>query len=615
MNKRIILIMFLLTLTIGMCITPAFAMIYRGEYDGGCEIDPVKIYHDGNDKVFSGYANESQFQFSVNVVWENIPQNGKWVTVEMQEKSDFGITFSSTTFNLTKTGVNKSVLVTVPILGLEPKDKYHIHLQPETTAQDPSNPHVAGTESTNLWFEILEEPIPPPPPQQYSLTITVQGNGSTNPAVGVYLYEDGQIATTTAISDFGSYFDGWLLDANFVSNTTNPISIEMCDPQEPCSNHTLIAVFNLIPLPQKYELVISATTCDGSQLPLGCITDPIMGTYLYEAGQIATTTAIASNGWFFDRWLLDGISKTQNPISIEMCDPTIPCSNHTLTAIFNPIPIPPTYYTLTVTTIACDGTPNGYGTATHLGVHSFLEGTIVHVTATANEGWFLQNWNYDGHLIDASTTVTVTMNKNHALQAIFNPIPPPPPKYYTLTITMSACDGTPSGYGTTEPIGIHTYLEGTEVTVTATASQGWFLQNWVYDGNSASNSVTYKVVMDSNHNLEAIFNPNPLPPETNTVTVYVSFCGDVMQDTRAYTTITYTGTAPTTITVKVNKAVYEEVLQYFGTDTFTAPYRNTVYSIFWYDSIYGRRWTTHEHSLTIRIIEVDVPSIKVVLTT
>ncbi|MEM3597140.1 MAG: NosD domain-containing protein [Candidatus Bathyarchaeia archaeon] len=71
---------------------------------------------------------------------------------------------------------------------------------------------------------------------------------------------------------------------------------------------------------QTYKLTITAT--------VGGTTDPPPGTYTYAAGTQLNVTAIPDTGYSFDYWLLNGESKTENPITITMDN------NYTLEAKF-----------------------------------------------------------------------------------------------------------------------------------------------------------------------------------------------------------------------------------------------------------------------------------------
>jgi hypothetical protein len=81
-----------------------------------------------------------------------------------------------------------------------------------------------------------------------------------------------------------------------------------------------------------YTLTISSTS--------GGTTNPATGSYSYVAGTNITVTASPSVGYKFSSWLLDGASKTDNPINVTMD------ANHTLQAIFQDI-TPPTIVAVT----------------------------------------------------------------------------------------------------------------------------------------------------------------------------------------------------------------------------------------------------------------------------
>jgi hypothetical protein len=57
-------------------------------------------------------------------------------------------------------------------------------------------------------------------------------------------------------------------------------------------------------------------------------TNPLPGTYNYTGGSSHNVTAIPNSGYSFNYWLLDGIEKTENPITIVID------ANHTLKAFF-----------------------------------------------------------------------------------------------------------------------------------------------------------------------------------------------------------------------------------------------------------------------------------------
>ena len=79
-----------------------------------------------------------------------------------------------------------------------------------------------------------------PAPTQYTLTIGVVGNGTTDPVPGVHTYGEGVDVDVDAIPDADWMLDHWLLDAVDVGDA-DPYTVTMN------ANHSLISVFVEIP--------------------------------------------------------------------------------------------------------------------------------------------------------------------------------------------------------------------------------------------------------------------------------------------------------------------------------------------------------------------------------
>ena len=85
---------------------------------------------------------------------------------------------------------------------------------------------------------------------------------------------------------------------------------------------------------------------------------------------------------------------------------------------FNNIPAPPLEYTLTITCTVGGTTDPAPGT------YTYPEGTAVIVNAIPDVGYYFDHWELNG--VDYTfKTITVTMNKNYTLHAIFTTVPPP----------------------------------------------------------------------------------------------------------------------------------------------------------------------------------------------
>jgi uncharacterized protein YneR len=151
-------------------------------------------------------------------------------------------------------------------------------------------------------------------------------------------------------------------------------------------------------------------------------------------------------------------------------------------------------YSLTVNTVgsgSVDLDPTG-------GVYD--EGTEVTLTANPDSGWEFSGWSDD--LSGTTNPESITMNSDKTVTATFTKIPK---KNTVLTVIVM-------GSGSTTPSqGIHSYEEGTEVNVTATADAGWMFDHWILDSVNVGSDNPYTVIMDSDHSLTAVFS-DVMPP-------------------------------------------------------------------------------------------------------
>jgi hypothetical protein len=139
------------------------------------------------------------------------------------------------------------------------------------------------------------------------------------------------------------------------------------------------------------------------------------------------------------------------------------------------------------------------GGTTSIDTETYEEGTSVTITAAANAGYRFVNWTEDGEEVSTSESYTFTVTANRTLVANFEEIPP-----NTYTITASA---NPAVGGTTS-IGTETYEEGTSVTITAAANEGYSFVNWTEDGEEVSTSESYTFTVNANRTLVANFEEN-----------------------------------------------------------------------------------------------------------
>lgn len=142
----------------------------------------------------------------------------------------------------------------------------------------------------------------------------------------------------------------------------------------------------------------------------------VSGGGTYDSGTVINLTATASSGYSFSQWS-DG--NTSNPRSVTVS------SDETYTAVFEVVSTPSIQYTIsTAVSPAGSGSVSGGGT--------YDEGTVVSLSATANNGYVFTNWS------DNSTQNprSITVSQNATYTAVFtaesvNPDPPTPPAGWT----------------------------------------------------------------------------------------------------------------------------------------------------------------------------------------
>lgn len=133
---------------------------------------------------------------------------------------------------------------------------------------------------------------------------------------------------------------------------------------------------------------------------------------------------------------------------------------------------------------------------------SFLEGTVVTLTAAADGGSTFDGWTGGG--CSGTGSCVVTMNSNQSVGATFSA------DNFTLTVNT---DGTGSGSVTKSP-DASSYPSGTNVTLTATADAGSTFTGW--SGGGCSGTGTCVVAMNSDQTVTATFTLNSYTLTVNT---------------------------------------------------------------------------------------------------
>jgi hypothetical protein len=145
----------------------------------------------------------------------------------------------------------------------------------------------------------------------------------------------------------------------------------------------------------------------------------------------------------------------------------------TLTAVYEAAP--PITHNLTI-----EATPGGT-TNPAPGTRSYPEGSTVTVTAIPGTGYMLDHWELDGTNVGAVNPITIIMDKDHTLRAIFSAMPPG-----TGILEVHAYANTTEVAANVEVVGIGTYT--TPFTMNLTA--GTYTLNAKYNTQTQTKTTT-----------------------------------------------------------------------------------------------------------------------------
>ena len=139
--------------------------------------------------------------------------------------------------------------------------------------------------------------------------------------------------------------------------------------------------------------------------------------------------------------------------------------------------------------VSVDVNPENAGTVEGTGEYAI--GEYVTLTATANEGYLFNSWTLDGEIVSTEPSYSFTVTEPVSLTANFDIL-------YSVSVDVNMEEaGVVTGEGE--------YLSGTEVTLTATANEGYIFKNWTLDGEIVSTEPSYTFTVTESVNLTANF--------------------------------------------------------------------------------------------------------------
>ena len=267
--------------------------------------------------------------------------------------------------------------------------------------------------------------------------------------------------TLEAIPNIGYKFVNWTENGEMVSTDAEYMFKLTCDKE-------FVANFSLL----DYDVMLSV-----NNEAAGSVT----GAGNYNHGDNVTLTATPNEGYDFVNWTENGeVISTDAEYSFTIT------SDKNLVANF----------TLLDYDVIVSVNPESAGSVT--GAGNYHHGEEVTLTVTPNEGYAFVNWTESGEVVstDAEYSFTITSDKN--LVANFSLL-----DYDVILSVNKEAAGSVTGAGN--------YHHGEEVTLTATANEGYAFLNWTENGVVVSEDAEYSFVILKDRNLVANFIGEDIP--------------------------------------------------------------------------------------------------------
>lgn len=221
---------------------------------------------------------------------------------------------------------------------------------------------------------------------QGTLTLAVNGNGTTNPTAGTtYAYPAGALENLVATPAPGWRFHNWTGDVDTVADVN--------------SANTTIIINGDYSVTANFDRPILTVSVNGNGT-----TSPEVGTHSYDWGSTVNITATASANWAFSSWsgdVADNMS-ANTTVTID--------NDKTVTANF--------VRTHGDVTIAVLGNGN---VTPEVGIHNYTVGENVTLVAIPASGWRFVNWTGDVSMVADvnSANTTLTINGDYVITANF----------------------------------------------------------------------------------------------------------------------------------------------------------------------------------------------------
>ena len=348
-------------------------------------------------------------------------------------------------------------------------------------------------------------------PDSVTLVLSVNDTtlGMVVPAAGIYTYAANDTVELEATVFDGNHFTGW--DMTYTLD-----GVTYTDNYDR-AYHAMwftMSVFNYYGIDTVYMVANFAEGPDSLTVVLGVnndtmgTTNPVPGTYTYAANDTLNFFATANDGYQFVNWniqYINGYGSVQTSTFTDDAvglyasqlyywgnDTIYIVANFEVDTNYTPIDTNTYYY---ITMISADTLMGTVAPS-----DSALANSRFTAYAIANEGYHFVNWTDENDAVVTTEnpyifTVTgdVTLVANFAVDSI----PVIDTTYYTITVNYDATMGTVTGEGR--------YVEGTIVTLRATANAGYEFRGWVNGTDTVVRTPEYTFTLTSDVTLTAAF--------------------------------------------------------------------------------------------------------------
>jgi hypothetical protein len=234
--------------------------------------------------------------------------------------------------------------------------------------------------------------------------VNVISDSARGSVTGAGRYEDGALATLTATAADGYRFLAWSDGQSFVS-MENPYSFTVTE------DVTLTALFRRDFVPDFIDSITFNLAVNDSAMGT---TTPAPGIYRYAAGDLATVTAAANEGYHLDYWLVSALGLTDT-LREESYSGVLPTNlaglSISVTAVFAADPVVHTTYNII-------GESNDTTMGIVIGSGPYEEGTIATLTAMAKPGHRFVQWSNG----ETTATIQIYVTEDVTLIATFEPV-------------------------------------------------------------------------------------------------------------------------------------------------------------------------------------------------